>query len=399
MVCTATIPLCKRFGVPQVLGFIIVGLVFGNIGSSIFSVDQSVFHSISQFGLAIIGFGIGGELRFARLRRLGWNILCIAITESLLTVALVGIGVYLVTQNLPLSIMLGALAASTSPGGTTRVLQELRARGPVTSTLIGVIAADDAISVVIYAFAYTFTAALISESTAFSLLDCSEIIGGHLLFSLAISIVAGLILSQLIYRVRHEEMKHLLLISTLFVTVGISLHYDASIILSTMGLGMVVSNIRPHRSKSYFSLLNKLTPAILVVFFSLIGLQIDIGLIPELGGIGLIYCAARMIGKYFGARIGGSICSAPKNVREKLGFGLFSQAGIVIGLTLAAQHDLQLLSPQHQNLGRTLINVVTGTTVFFQIINPLFTRYAIKSSHEDLLKREQRFKTMEDSAC
>jgi len=42
---------------------------------------------------------------------------------------------YALTRNAPLSILLGALATATAPAGTVDVLQEYKAKGPVTTTL------------------------------------------------------------------------------------------------------------------------------------------------------------------------------------------------------------------------------------------------------------------------
>ena len=69
---------------PQVIGYIIVGIILGISGFKLF--DGGVINNLSMvtyFALSMIGFMIGGELRWARIKRFGASILIITVFESL----------------------------------------------------------------------------------------------------------------------------------------------------------------------------------------------------------------------------------------------------------------------------------------------------------------------------
>ena len=75
--------LFARFKLPQVIGHILVGVVLGISGIQLFNVDTTnQFITITYFALAMIGFTIGGELRWSRLKRFGKSILIITFLKA-----------------------------------------------------------------------------------------------------------------------------------------------------------------------------------------------------------------------------------------------------------------------------------------------------------------------------
>ena len=116
---------------PQVIGYILAGIVLGVSGIQLFDIDDvKNLTMLTYFALAMIGFTIGGELRWARLKRFGSSILLITFFESAFSCFAVFIAIYFLTFNLPLALLLGGLACATAPGGTTNVIQEYKALQP-----------------------------------------------------------------------------------------------------------------------------------------------------------------------------------------------------------------------------------------------------------------------------
>ena len=102
-----------KFKLPQVIGHILVGILLGVSGFKLYDVtDISNLSMVTYFALAMIGFTIGGELRWARLKRFGKSILVITFFESSVSCLFVFTAVYLLSSNLPLSLLLGAKGAS-----------------------------------------------------------------------------------------------------------------------------------------------------------------------------------------------------------------------------------------------------------------------------------------------
>ena len=77
------------------------------------------------------------------------------------------------------------------------------------------------------------------------------------------------------------------------------------------------------------------------------------------------------IGKFAGARLGAEIVRADKSVKNWMGVALLPQAGVAIGMSLMAVNHF----PDHR---QTLLPIVIGSTVFFEVVGPVFTRLALK---------------------
>ena len=66
-----------------------------------------------------------------------------------------------------------------------------------------------------------------------------------------------------------------------------------------------------------------------------------------------------------------------------IGFGLFSQAGVAIGLALAASTELgRVGSDAAAAVGHNVIAIITATTFIVQIVGPPFIKYAIVRAGE-----------------
>jgi len=69
-------------------------------------------------------------------------------------------------------------------------------------------------------------------------------------------------------------------------------------------------------------------------------------------------------------------------VRKYLGFSLFSQAGVAIGLSLAVAQEFSRFGAAGQELSALVINVITATTFVVQMIGPPCVKYAITKAGE-----------------
>ena len=102
---------------------------------------------MSEIGLGFVAFTIGSELSLASLKRMGPGIVCIIFASSLMAFLLVAIAIYVLTRDLPLSIIFGAMAPATAPARTVAVIQEYKAKGSLTKALYAVVGFDDGLAV------------------------------------------------------------------------------------------------------------------------------------------------------------------------------------------------------------------------------------------------------------
>lgn len=376
--------LCRRIKVPMVVGYIIVGILMGKSVLSVF--NESNFNGLVYFtyiALACIGFDIGGELAFRKMRNLGKAIIWISILESVSAFILVTIAVYLYTKKLYIALVFGALSSATAPGATVDVLREYQASGPLTTTVFAVVGIDDGIAIIIYAFAIFFAKMLLTKSSVkvsdVILRPSLEIIG-----ALVMGFFIGIIF---LYIIRNYTAKRGLMVLTLGVivmTTGFANLLHLSLILANMSLGMTIVNFPKWRREDVFEIMRGVTPPLFVIFFIIIGSQLQAGKLISLGWIGLLYILFRSIGKQAGASLGGIIGDAPSSVRKYLGLCLFSQAGVAIGLSIQTMIEFGggRFGDAGVELGVMAISVIAATTLFFQLLGPPCTRIAVIKAGE-----------------
>ena len=126
----------------------------------------------------------------------------------------------------------------------------------------------------------------------------------------------------------------------------------------------------------------KIAPTVYIVFFVLAGAHLQIGLLPKMGLIGLIYIIGRIIGKLSGARLGTTLAKSEENVRKYLGLAILSQAGVAVGLAILVGRTFGSMGPEGQYLASLAINTIAATTIVFEIIGPITTKFAITKAGE-----------------
>lgn len=376
--------LCRRLKVPMVVGYIVVGIVLGRSVLGIFNAEN--FDSLvylTYIALACIGFDIGGELAIRKLRHLGRPIVWISILEALGATVLVTAAVYAYTRKLYVALVFGALASATAPAATVDVLREYQASGPLTTTVFAVVGIDDGIAIIIYAFAIFLSKMLLTRADVHVaeavLKPTCEVLG-----AMALGAAIGFVF---LFLIRNYTARRGLLVLTsgaIILTTGLANLLHFSLILANMAMGMAMVNLTKWRREDVFEVMRSTTSPLFVMFFVLVGSQLQAGKLVSLGWIGLLYIVFRSLGKQAGASLGGAVSRAPASVRRYLGLCLFSQAGVAIGLSIQTMIEFGggKYGGAGIELGAMAISVIAATTLFFQLIGPPCTRYAIIKAGE-----------------
>ncbi|QEK12850.1 cation:proton antiporter [Crassaminicella thermophila] len=368
--------LMNKFKVPAVAGYIIAGLLLGTSGLNLVNGEMiEKLSFLSDFALGIIAFNIGSELKISILKKLGKSIFIIATCEAFIAFVFVTAITFVITKNISIALILGAVSSATAPAATVMVLKEYNAKGPLTSTLLGVVAIDDAICLIIYAIASAVAKVFIKHET----ITLYKIFI-HPFTEIALSILAGIVLGIILtYLIKISKKETELLPFTagmIILLVGIANKFHLSPLLSAMSLGIIVANISSN-SRRVFSSIESFSPPIIAAFFTLAGSRLDISLLPHIGIIGVAYLVFRILGKVSGASIGGIISNAPIVVKKYIGFGLLSQVGVAIGLAIVVNKEFA-----GTELGSLVITILLATTIITEIVGPLATKNAIIKAEE-----------------
>ena len=375
--------LFQWIGIPQVVGFIVMGVLLGTSFLNLVPIELvNELTFISEIALGLIGFDMGSHLRFSEIRRLGVSILLILLFESIGTFLLVSTGIYVITHSLHTALIFGALSSATAPAATVDVLAEYDAKGPLTTSLLAVVGLDDAISLILCSLASSLAFSSLTGSGMPSALQLLELPVFEIFGSLVLGCSAGLLLNLIMRRMKSHHDTMAMSIGFVFLCVGLSQALGLSLILTTMVMGVTIVNRSPEHGRHIRYTVEQAGPVIYVLFFALVGARFQVHLLPTMGIIGITYVTLRSTGKYFGAWIGGHVGRAEPQVRDNLGLGLLSQAGVAIGLAISVHNRFSCLGAEGEVLGTLVISVITATTFIVQIIGPIGVKLAISRAGE-----------------
>ncbi len=379
----------KVFNLPNVTGYLIAGLLIGpnfwtlvtggRFGGLITEEGLSSLNIITTVALGFIALSIGGEFKLNNIKRLGSKIIVITLIQAFTTVIFVIVALLFVRGNcenyVSRALLLGAIAAATAPAATLMVVRQYKSKGPVTDTLLPVVAFDDAVGLIIFsvcfALAEVFAAGKELTVQAVVLAPLKEI--G---LSLVIGAGIGAILALCCKWFHSQANRLMLMIAAVIMGVALSELLELSSLLVCMMIGALFANLRKDAIQ-VLDYCDKWTPAIFMLFFVISGADLNISIIPQVGIAGIVYVVIRSLGKYFGAFAGAAITKSEKTVRNYLGLTLLPQAGVAIGMAqmVAASQDLASVSDQ-------VVTVALFATLVYELVGPIITKVALTKAGE-----------------
>jgi Kef-type K+ transport system membrane component KefB len=364
----------RKLRLTEILAYILSGIIIGRVLN--FSPPEQFSVIITGITLALVAYIIGLSFSFAFLKRMGKQIVIILIVQVLMTFIATAGFVYLLTKDLPLSIILGSLAPATAPAGTIAVLRDLRAKGTLTDITMALVGLDDALVIVIYAVGIRLTKILLGAEASISFsftYPLWEIFGG-----LGLGAAIGVAISYLAKKI-HLSSDHIFLISIAAAILcwGLAEMIGVSAILTCMALGTAVINLNVQIGNRSNELIDNIMTPVFVLFFAVIGMQMDFSLFQSMWPLIIVYCVGRSIGKIAGCSLGGVLSRSEPKVKKYLGLAMLDQAGVAMGLAFLAAQALS-----GYELGGTIITLMATTTVVHGLIAPPLIQYAVRKAGE-----------------
>ncbi|MDW7773612.1 MAG: cation:proton antiporter [Desulfobulbaceae bacterium] len=372
---------CKA---PRVTGYLVMGMLVGHSVIGLFprKMVQQDLVLVTHIALSIIAFSIGGSLNLGKMKRLGRQILLIAVNEAggafvLVTLVLClgfwvmpGVKGNFLTVYFPLALVVGALSAATAPAATLAIIHEYRARGPMTTIVLGVVALDDALAIFFFAFAGAIARSLVQgQGVSWQAVTFMPVFA--LLASLAIGAILGAALSRLMPFVKRRAAMLGVITGAILLASGLALSLGVSPLLADMALGFAVTNF-VGRQEDIFAVVESIEEPLFGMFFALAGAHLDLEVIGAAAGLALLIILGRFSGKLIGCRIGAWMSGAPREIRTYLGFCLMPKAGVTVGLILVARDIFGLTAE-----AELMVNAVLGSVIINELLAPFGVRYAL----------------------
>jgi len=357
----------KRTFLPRITLLLIFGVMIGQEGIDIIpTVFSDRFEIIADMTLLVVGFLLGGMLTKETLQRSGRKILSISISAAVFTTVIVTLALTLAGLPLEIAILLGCIASATDPAATIDTAIESGYKSEFSKILFAIVSLDDAWGLILFSIGIAIVSVISGNhgDTNF-ILGAGYEIGTALLLGLAIGLPAAFLTG----RIKHGQPMLTEALGVVFLCGGIALWLDVSFLIAAMTLGATISNLAKHH-KYPFHAIEGIEWPLMALFFVLAGASLNISSITEIGLVIIIFIIFRIIGKLLGAYLGARICSADQSITRWMGMALLPQAGAAMGMALVASNQF----PEYR---QTLLSLVVSTTIFFEIIGPIFTRLAL----------------------
>jgi len=392
--------LLGKYNLPHITGYLFAGMLVGPFILNLMpkgSTEQLVV--IDQLSLAVIAFIAGSELFLKelreRLRPIMLNTMGVVIAGMVINT----FAFFLLTELIPftqgmavasrvaVAVLGSTILLALSPASTIAVMQEVRARGPFSKTVLSMTVVMDVIVIILFAVVAALAASLLEANAQLELTFLIQ-----LAIDLIVAVIGGITIGYTIARVLgthlHKWLKIIIILilgtgvfivsaeATAFTkSLGFEIHLEA--LLICMIAGFYVTNFSDHRQQ-FEHLLHDISPAIYVAFFTLTGIGLKLDILIGTIGIAVVLFGVRIFSIMIGSFAGGYLAREDKVIRQNTWMGLITQAGIALGLAREVAAEFPLL-------GDSFATMVVSVVVLNEIFGPLFLKHVLRrvgESHE-----------------
>ena len=334
----------------------------------------------ANFVLGYIAFTVGAALYLGNLRNTGKRLGFLLLFEALLTPTIVGLAIYFIGPLIPVdgdfvinekvAFVLAAVAIAGAPGTTVLVVQEARARGILTKTLVAAVALIDMVAVGVFVFVAAFHAdgntwmqSLVQVGTEFGI---TFLIG-------AFCSGVGVVLTRTIVG---PAFLGPIMVAVILASWGMAEVFGVTGILSCTFAGIVLSNINHDAVRSTEAYLQSIGGVLFAIFFTLAGMRLDFTLVPAAAGLVILYFVARLVGKVSSSYCAMTLGNGPIEVRKYLGLALLPHGGVAVGLLI-------IVAEQFPDIETTVTTIGLAALAINQLLGPSATRLSLLWAGED----------------
>ena len=388
--------LAAQLRLPRITGYLLTGVLFGPQVAGFLGAETLTSLSIfTEMAYAFIGLAAGSELQLAVLRGRAKSISMLIFITSPLVMIGVGLAFFLWTaipgplgglstaQRLAVAALVGVIASARSPASAIAVIDETRARGPFTETILGVSVAMDVLVILIFAVVIALSGLAFDPAAGFELGFVLSLIG-----EIVVSLVVGVLLGRALALYIDHRGPHLPLavlgvcflvyrLSTAFGhylqrTYGLEVHLEPLLICAAAGF--VIRNLS-RGGEALEHAMGWISLPVYVIFFTIAGAGLDVGAPLATWLTALLVAVTRVTMLIGGTRLATRLAGDPPLFRSHSFLGFITQAGL--SLALVGQ-----IESSYPGWGSTLATVLVAVVTINQLAGPAAFKFALEKVGE-----------------
>jgi Kef-type K+ transport system membrane component KefB len=391
-----TAQILRIAGLPLISGYIFVGILAGPYMTGFLTHDMvSRFRLVDDLALSFIALTAGGTLHLQFLRKRGKAILINIFLQTLFAFTLVFLSFFFMSNRLSLmpnlteaqimvlACLLGVIAVARSPSSAIAIINECRASGMFTTTVLGVTVAIDVLIIIMFTLAMAVSEIIMGAGTA---VDFRLITGLTLAVagSLALGIVLGKGISLYIGKVGHDLSLFLLFFAfsvfkaCLWFNQFMEAHFAVSLhlepLLICISAGFTVQNFSKY-GYIFMEAMERFALPIFVLFFSIAGASLNLDALLMTWPLAAFLVIIRTLGIFGSTWVAGTLNRDSSQHRRIAWMAYITQAGVAIGLAQLAQR-------RFPELGVYLTTLVLAVITINQVVGPITFKIALKKAGE-----------------
>jgi Kef-type K+ transport system membrane component KefB len=377
--------LAARLRLPRITGYLVLGMAAGPHAVGLETArDATLLRLFEDLALGLIALTAGGEFRLAVIRRRLRPLLAITSAHTVGIVLLVAGSLWLLLGIVPFLgaassaemmagvCLLGVIAVAVSPATTIAVITDLRARGEMVETVLGVTIIKDLVIILLFTAVSALAASWVGSGAA----DFGVI--RHVALEIAVSLLIGGALGAMLglYLAKVGRLAPLTVLLLALASAELGRGSAIEHLLVCMAAGFAVRNLYPKVAGRFLDALEQSSTPVYVIFFALVGAGLDLRVFGAVWLPALVYVTVRVIAVRLTTRLP-AIAAGSGSAMARYGWmGFIAQAGLSLGLAARIQRELP-------GVGTMVATLVVAAVVINQLLGPVLWQRAILAARED----------------
>ncbi|MFQ5454255.1 MAG: cation:proton antiporter, partial [Candidatus Zixiibacteriota bacterium] len=315
--------LFRKFKIPGLVGMLLLGVVAGPYLLNLLNPDLAAISSdLRMIALIVILLRAGFELSKEALHKVGllavWLSFVPAVFEG---AAVAALGHFLLGLTYMESAILGAVLSAVSPAVVVPLMLQFieKKRGHkkgIPTLILAASSIDDVFVIVVYSI-------LIGIYTGQNMNIASKLAGipVSIISGILIGLISGFILYKFFERYNPRATKRLLVILGISIILVNFEHVLENIVpfaalLAVMAIGFIILEKNEYMAHEISSKLNKLWVFAEIILFTLVGSQVNLGVVFQTGLVGVILICLALVARSMGTYL--CLLGSNLNISERI---------------------------------------------------------------------------------
>ncbi len=389
----------QKIKFPLITGLIVTGIIAGSSVLNFITQEEiKELNFLNEIALSIIAFSAGSELYLNELRSRINSIKWMTIGQLVITFIMSSVVIYFAADQIPfmatmpsthkiaVAVLFATIFVARSPSSAIAVINEMRANGPFTKTVMGVTVVKDVLVIILFAISLSIAKAFIHDEEITLLFFI--ILSLELLVSFGLGYLLGKLL-QIPFLTKADKIFKGIAIIIIGYSVYIFSHlvsmeslaiFHHEFVLEPLLIciigSFVLTNYSKHRIE-FSKTLKEISPIIYIIFFTLTGASLSIQILISVFGIAIALFFLRLITMFFGGIFGVYAAKDFKKYALIAWMPYLTQAGVAIGLATIISEEFPTWGPQFEA-------IIIAIIVINQLVGPPLFKWAlnfVKESH------------------